>query len=126
MASITFEGVYIAPADDLSDTVYLSTAMSIRGGRSKRGEFHVRAGGRIQLVTRPGTIQSADVSSNNIAKSYRESLDALVGVPVLYRDGRGRKFFGAIMNLNATEVVGAANLVSLSFSVVEITTTEEV
>jgi hypothetical protein len=126
MASITFSGVWLNAGDDLSNSLYLDTAVSVSGDKARRGETRTYAGGRIRLITRPGTAASVDVTSDYTTRTSRDWLESVVGELILYRDGRGRKLWGTILAVHATEVRGAAELVNLSFTVNEITHSEEV
>ena len=126
MASISFSGVFLAPVDELSDTTYIDSALSVDGNRSQMGEFRRYAGGRVRYITRPGAVDSVSVSCKYVAKSIRDDLEALIGDLVLYRDGRGRKIYGGILSVSATEVAGAAGLVNLAFEVTQVTHSEAV
>ena len=126
MASITFSGAYIAPASDYSDTLYLDAALSVSGDYTSPGELREYAGGRFRLVTRGTQRRQNQVSANYVSLTTREALEALVGQVVLYRDGRGRVFFGTILNAKATEIAGPASLCNVSFVVSEVTDTVEV
>jgi hypothetical protein len=126
MASIAFEGCFLAPVSDLSDTTYLAAALGVAGQNSKRGEIRMYAGGRTRLVTRPGTVESVNVTVKNTTQANRAAIEALVGELILYRDGRGRKIYGAIFNVSATELTGSQELCDLSFTVTSVTHSEEV
>lgn len=126
MASISFSGVFLAPVSDLSDTLYLDTALSVAGQNSKRGEIRMYAGGRTRLVTRPGTTETVNVSVNYTTQANRATVEGLVGDLILYRDGRGRKIYGAIFNVSAQEITGYQELCNLSFTVTSVTHSEEV
>ena len=126
MASISFEGVFIAPANDLSDTIYLENALSVDGKKARLGEIRRYAGGRTRYVTTPGDVYSVSVSARYASQTVKEDLEALVGSLVLYRDGRGRKVYGALQEVSASEITGYQLLCDLSFSVVSVTHSEEV
>ena len=79
MASISFSGCFLAPVSDLSDTTYLDNALSVSGSNSKACEFRRYAGGRTRLVTRPGTIDTVNVSINYASQTNRADVEATRG-----------------------------------------------
>jgi hypothetical protein len=126
MASISFSGVFVAPADDLSDTIYLDTATALSGDKSRMGEIRRYAGGRTRYITTPGDVESLEVSQRYTTQAAKNTLRALVGQVVLVRSGRGDKVYGALQAVRHTEITGSQELVDISFSVTSVTHSEEV
>ena len=125
MASISITDAWIGPVSALSTQIQIGAA-SITGGNSKSGAIMHYAGGRTRLVTRPGTVESVQVSTIPTSKTIRDALDDLVGELILIRDHRGRKVYGAMFNVRADEVKGSSHLCKLSFAVSSVTHSEEV
>jgi hypothetical protein len=121
MASVAFSGVFYAPAGDLSNTLYLDSMPTVTGGKQKPGELRRYAGGRVRLVTSSGQSQSASDSFEHISRADREWLESFVGELMLRRDGRGRCFYGAFLDLNVQEEQGWQELCTVSLTFNEIT-----
>jgi hypothetical protein len=71
MASISFGGVYLAPATDLSDTLYLENAIGFTGRKRKSGEVREYAGGRLRLITRSGESNLSTVKAQHMEREDR-------------------------------------------------------
>jgi hypothetical protein len=128
MASATWDGIYIAPASDLSDTTYLGSAefVSVTVDKQKRGQVRYYSGGRTRSITLAGTTYIASVSADHLSKAKKETLQDLAGEIVLIRIGRGQTFFGTFYSAPGQEERGSAELCSLRFTVTQITRTLEV
>lgn len=126
MASISLSGVWLAQESDLATTIELDRAITVDASAYKQGEFRRYAGGRTRLVTRTGDSQSVNVTAQYVTKANRATLDSWAGSLMLYRDGRGRLFFGSFLGLATSEVPGYQDLCNVSFTFDEVTHSIEV
>jgi hypothetical protein len=125
MTSISLTGVWLSPVSDPTDVLTLNRGVSVSDSAGVRGDFRPYAGGRVRLISRAGSVKSVQVSVMHADRTTREALDALTGVPLMLRDGRGRLVFGSYLSLEVEEQQGLPYC-DLSFTLTEITIPVEV
>lgn len=120
MASITLQGVWLAPLSDLSDQLCLNAGVAVDLGESVAGRLAEYAAERIRSIKRPGKRKEVSVTVNLIDRETREALEALTGKVILIRDGRGLCFFGVYFDLKTPQISGIG-LCDASFTVGQVT-----
>lgn len=106
MATVTLRGIYLAPIADLTDVLHLNAGVELSDGPDARAEGRRYAGGRVRLIGRVGKDRGLAVRARRIDRATREQLDEWAGVPLLLRDGRGRKVYGFYSAPQFTEQPG--------------------
>lgn len=117
--SIDLVGVWIAPADDLASQLVLSADanmdVTVKEVSEIPGETLTTAGGRLRTVLEEGDAERVGVDVSYADRPTRETLKLLRGQMLLYRDYRGRCWFGTILGLAAAERGGPGSC-DLSFT----------
>ena len=115
--------IAIAPISNLSDVLMLdldAESVDVRSPASVRSY----AGGSDRVVSSPGQSSQISVTGSYITRAEYLQLLELVGVPVLFRDVRGRAVYGVIGSVSGSEAV--TDYVTVSFTLTEITYSEVV
>lgn len=94
MASVTLQGIYLAPVSDLSNVLHLNAGAGLSESSNARAEARAYAAGRIRRVKRVGKDRTLALTARRIDRTTREQLDSWAGELLLLRDGRGRKVYG--------------------------------
>jgi hypothetical protein len=108
MASITLQGVYLAPVTDLSDTLRINAGAQVSESPDARAEGRRYSAGRVRMVKRVGKDRQVPLSFRRIDRATREQLDEWSGTLLLLRDGRGRKLYGFYSTVSFQEQPGLA------------------
>jgi hypothetical protein len=95
MATIYITGIILHALDDPTDrgTWNAGVKLTPRGGT--RGTTRVLLNGRVRRIGMSGRTDGISISIPRISRTDREWLRDHEGVIMVYRDGRGRLFFGA-------------------------------
>ena len=125
MTTLTLTDAAIAPISDLTDVLLIGQYSEAHDTSTETGVRRY-AGGRDRVVSSPGESVSVQVAFRYISRANYLALVDLVGVPVLFRDQRGRRTWGVVSNLSATEFSVRDLLEGVSFTLTSITHTEVV
>ena len=120
MASVTLSGVFLNEADDLDDYLSFDSAISVDASDSEEGELRDYAGGRRRYIGTDNNFASVNLQFSYVSKASREKLETWPGVTLLYRDGRGRMFYGVFTTLRASEVRGPGDYSNISLTISEV------
>jgi len=120
---LTSVGCAIAPISDLTDVLLIPQVAESHDTSAPVGVRRY-AGGRDRVVSSPGGTVSVQVSFSYMTRANYLALVDLVGVPVLFRDQRGRVSWGVVGSLSAAEWSVADKLEQVSFTLTSITHTE--
>lgn len=116
MAAVDLTELWIHDAADLSDATRVRVSAASES-TVIAGEVRRRAGGRRQLVTRPGADTQLTVTTAYVSRDVVDAIRARIGQRVMVRDDRGRVMWGAYLAVNIVEwIEGRAE--SVTFSVV--------
>lgn len=125
MASVTLSTLWVNDAADLSVAVALPLA-ALTWKPSKSGEVRTYGQGRRRLVTRVGSVRSADISLEYVDRSTVDRLEGWAGRLLCFRDPMGRKFYGAYLEPSIEELDDGSGHANVTFTVYEVTHSEEV
>lgn len=126
MASVTLADAWIHLAADLSQSVTVNLA-DMPVVVSRPVETRRYAGGRVRAITRPGVKATVGVSVKLADRSTVTVLEGWIGLPVLLRDPRGRRWWGVYGSIDEPEMAGVgSDLLSFDLSLSEISWTEAV
>lgn len=118
MTTLDLDGAALAPVSDLSDVVILaSSTESVSDSESTA--IRTYAGGRRRVVSTPASGRTVSVGYELLERSEYDSLLALVGIPILFRDPRQRRVFGVIASISATELPAVDLIENVSFTIEE-------
>jgi hypothetical protein len=126
MASITIAGVFLNEADDLDDYLSFDSYISVDASETEEGELRDYAGGRRRYIGTDNNFASVSLQLPLVSKASREKLETWPGVTLLYRDGRGRMFYGVFSTMRASELRGPGDYSSVSLTLSEISRDIEV
>ena len=125
MAAVSLETVLLAAVSDPSTTLSLDVN-SRSETDSLVGQVRAYAGGRQRSVARAGARRTVPIKFDVIAnRPLLATLRSWKGVPVLYRDPRGRKLYAVFFDLTIEEHI-AVEIAKVSLTLSEITITEVV
>lgn len=126
MTTLNLQGLWIAPASDLSDTLVLR-ARELSEVSQVHADARQYASGRVRLITRPGRSTTIPVVATFVERDDFLELKERQGTVQLFRDSRGRRVWGVISNVTGVEMRGRPDrLISVTFAVTEITFSEVV
>jgi hypothetical protein len=110
----------IAPLSDLSGVLILPPATE---SETESSGVSVRqyAGGRRRVISTPATSRMVNVAWTYMTRANFAALEALVGVPILFRDSRSRRVFGVFRSIASDELRGENRLANVSVTIEEIT-----
>jgi hypothetical protein len=125
MATVLLETVLLAPASDLATGVELDvSALSEQGG--SRGEVRWRANGRRVSVSRAGRGVEIPLTFDVVAdRPLLDTIRSWEGVPLLYRDPRGRKVWCVFWQPDIEENV-AVDVATVSLTLQQVSFSEAV
>lgn len=102
MASVTLDRMWVHDATDL-DT-YLTFYTSDRSeDRTLAGTVRTYANGRQRIITSTGSSRTLPVTFPLVTSSELTQLEAWRGTMLMFRDHRGRLFFGTFFGLSITD-----------------------
>lgn len=125
MASVSLETLWVNNAADLSDSAALPLS-ALTWKPTRQGDVRTYAGGRRRLVTRVGSARSADIALEYVDRDLVNRLDAWTGALLCFRDPMGRKFYGVFLDPSFEEQDDGSDHANVSFTVYEVTHSEEV
>ena len=113
MTTLVLTHVAIAPASDPSNILFLAQYSE---GQTTAVPAEVRryAGGRDRVITGPGSTTSITMAFRYMTRADLTSLEALIGQLVIVRDQRGRRIWGVIAGVTASEWLAADRLEDVS------------
>jgi hypothetical protein len=124
MASIEFPGVRIHPVSDPASQLVLNAGQAMKVDVSEAdddlGQVQTMCNGRSRAVMQEGRVRSVSVSVTHATRDTKESLEALRGRLVLYRDYCGNCLSGMIFTRRPVPKPGI-DWYDLQFSVVAVT-----
>jgi hypothetical protein len=125
MATVLLETVLLSRASDLADVIELDvSALSEQGG--KRGEVRWRSNGRRVSVARAGRGTELPLTFDVVAdRPLLDTIRSWEGVPLLYRDPRGRKVWCVFWQPEIEENV-AVDVATVSLTLEELSYSEAV
>lgn len=110
MASIDITAVVLAPVSDLSDQLVFShdqnMGVEVREANQIPSEHCLTAGGRTRHIIEEGDVETVTVEVGYATRTEREALKDLRGQLLLYRDYRGRCWFGMVSSVPVRERPG--------------------
>lgn len=120
MATVTLDRLWVHDADDPAS--YIKLRLEAAQDESTRSdEVVVSLTGRRRHVRTPQNSRVVDYKCSLVARQDAEQLEDWAGQLLLFRDPRGRKFYGVTNDVETVEVPGVGTgLVDLSFSVEEV------
>jgi hypothetical protein len=125
MTVLTLTTTVLAPISDPSSTLVLNQYAETEATADPT-IVRVYAGGVRRVVSTPGRDQSIPVSYRRMSRANYDALRALVSVPILFRDQRGRAVFGVVASLTGVEFAEFDRVENVSFTVQNITYSEVV
>jgi hypothetical protein len=126
MTTLNLVELWIAPADDLSDTLHLRIRDE---SETTAAPATIRryAGGRDRLVSRPGETRAVTVKALNVDRDDYLELQERIGTVQLFREPRGRRIWGIIQSVTGVEWRARADtLGDVSFTYTSVTVSEVV
>lgn len=119
MAEITISGIWMAPADDLANELHLdpllNVGVSVTEANMLDGEMETMASGRRRSISTDGDTERVQVDLTYATREIRETLKAWRSEFLLYRDYRGRCWFGRMFGFTALEQGGGCCDISFVF-----------
>jgi hypothetical protein len=110
MPSVDINAVILAPVSDLSDQLVfshdLNMGVEVREENAIPSEHCLTAGGRSRHIIGEGSEETVHVSISYATRTEREALLELRDQFLLYRDYRGRCWFGMMTGFTAPERPG--------------------
>ena len=125
MVTVTLNELWLHDADDHADHVRVPYA-SMDVSEARQGEVRTYAGGRRRLITGPAKPRTASVTAQNIDRAIADEIVSRRGSVQMVRDGRGRVLFGTFFEVSLDETPGRKEMVSVGFTVHEVTRSVEV
>jgi len=116
--TITLTELFAAPVSDLSDTLSLrvrtETDQVVSPATIRR-----YAAGRDRIVTTPGETRRVTFTAVNVPRTDYDTLTGRLGVLQLFREPRGRRVWGTIIEIGGEEWRARADtLGSVQFTVI--------
>jgi hypothetical protein len=124
MAFVTLTTLWASPVSDPSQA-YALPMSSLSWTTTTTGDVRSYGGGRRRLITRKEKYRTADIALDFCDRPMVELLESWTGVLLCFRDPTGRKIFGFYLDVTADEFDGDDGA-SVSFSITEVTHSEEV
>lgn len=124
MPAVILTTLWASPVSDPSNS-YALPLSSLSWTTTKTGDVRSYGGGRRRLITRKGRFRSAEVAFDYCDRATVELLEAWTGILLCFRDPMGRKIFGFYLDVTSDEFDGDDGA-SVSFSITEVTHSEEV
>jgi hypothetical protein len=125
MASLSLATVWLYPVSAPTDVTVLSTMSSLAAAPQAAGSTRRYASGRFRTVTQAGIQEQLTVAAVACDRTQINWLRSHIGVTLLVRDDRGRKFYGAYFNPAVTEHPYDANG-DVTLTITEVTFSESV
>lgn len=93
---------------------------------TQEGEFRTYSNGVTRLILGPGQSRVQTLALRALTPDQVDTLQALVGHTICYRDTYGRRIFGAFLDLNILSIPLSGGLTDVGLTVQSVTYDEEV
>lgn len=124
MATVALETVVVSLASDLTQALALDVP-GLTDSQVWNGEVRPYANGVERSVTRAGGSRSVPLEPDWMTAEELETLESWATLPLLFRDPKGRKFYGVFFALDAEPYI-VNDMAKVSFTVQRISLSEEV
>jgi len=123
MAQVTLLDLWVtSPFDVTQASVWPLVSLKLKPERE--GEVRRRASGRLQAVTRTGLARSADVELQLVDRDTVENIVNWQGLPVLFRDPVGNRFWATYFSPDITPYPDGSGLSAVTLTFQEVTIDE--
>ena len=126
MTILNLRTVWLNDAANLDDKISLPSMSSLEVATAYDGEVRQYASGRRRVVTRGVPAKAASLSVVGADRTTVAWLENHVGRILLFRDDRGRKFYGVFFEVGVAEHGPSKVYGNLSIEVQQVTLSEAV